>query len=336
MKRFLQRLLLFAAPWTMVVLAYLVLDPFRVLRYHEDMSRDCVVDLNKDHAGVRTYLRHWRDRGYDSFLFGSSRTLAFRLNDWRTHLPAGSEPYAFDAHKESLYGMVRKLELIDSLGAPLRNALIVVDPLNTFAPYRNSEGSLFVKDPVLTGESTWSFQKTFLEAWFADLFFVKYLDHRITGARRPYMRDALMFNGDNRYDPITMERLMPMEDSIAANPDRYYRMHAGFFPPRDTTRQRHHPAMMGPEHRAGAERMAKIFRDRGTRFEVIIAPLYDQMAIAPEDLAHLEQTFGREHVHDLSGINAITRDVRNYIESSHFRPHVGRRIMDQVYGPASR
>lgn len=336
MARFIQRLALFAAPWVLVLIAYAWSDPFRVLRAHEGAGRDGVVDLNKDHVGVRTYLRHWKDRGYDSFLFGSSRTLAFRLADWRSHLPPGSVPFAFDAHKESLYGMVRKVELIDSLNAPLHNALIVVDPLNTFAPYRNSEGALFVKDPVLSGESIWSFQKIFLANWFSKLFFVRYLDHRLTGARRPYMRSALMFNGDNLYDPITLERLMPIEDTIRADPDRYYRVHANLFPPRDTTRQRFHPTMLGPEHRAGLDRMAAIFARRGTRVEVVIAPLYDQIAIAPQDLSVLQAVFGNAHVHDRSGMDPITRDRHNYIESSHFRAHVGRQIMDTIYGPPLR
>lgn len=331
---FLLRAALFASPLLLVLGAYLVLDPFRVLREYDDPSQGSIVDLNKDHVGTRTYLRRYEAERYDAFLFGSSRTLGFRIEDWSRHLSPGSVPFAFDANQESLYGIGRKVRLIDSLGGTLRYALIIVDPLNTFAPWGNSEGHLFMKDPVLSGESAWTFQKTFVRAWFSRHFFVKYLDHRITGARRAYMSGALVFDGRNRYDPVSMERLMPVEAVIQADPDRYYREHAGLFPARDTSAQQYYPAMLGPDHRRGLEEIAAILHRHGTRVDVIVAPLYDQRAIAPEDLEQLREVFGAAHTYDRSGINTITRDVRNYIESSHFRAHVGRQLMDEVYGPA--
>lgn len=107
-----------------------------------------MLDLNKDHVGTSTYLALKDQEHYNAFLFGSSRTLAFRLKDWKAHLPADAVPFAFDAHKESLFGIRGKVRLIDASGGQLDHAILVICPDQTFAPFRNSEGALCIKDPT--------------------------------------------------------------------------------------------------------------------------------------------------------------------------------------------
>jgi hypothetical protein len=73
-------------------------------------------------------------------------------------------------------------------------------------------------------------------------------------------------------------------------------------------------------------------REAGARVEVVVSPLYDQVALAERDRRILEEVFGADHVHDFSGVNDLTRDARNYYETSHYRPPVGAEILRRIYG----
>ncbi|MEZ4806940.1 MAG: hypothetical protein R2815_05630 [Flavobacteriales bacterium] len=326
----------FAIPVLLVLCSYFVTDPFRVLRDYADISKGSIVPLNKDHVSTSIYERNHGSQGYNAFLLGSSRTLAYRFKDWRVHLGPDAVPFAFDADKESLWGMHHKLRYLAEKGASIRDALIIIDPLVTFAPLANSTGHLFIKDPRTSGESRFTFQKTFLEAYLADLFFVKYIDHSLFGVTRPYMKGMLDLDGNNIVDPITAERSMPVEHRIQKDPDSFYAERAELFFQRDTTVQSHYPRMITKDHLMYLMEMRSMLDAQGTCYHIVISPLYDQKAIHPMDLKALELVFGRHNVHDHSGINSITRNERNYIETSHYREHVGRWIMDRIYGTGDK
>lgn len=334
--RFCSQALLFASPILLVLGAYIVLDPFRVVHEHDDISAGSFLPLNKDFASTELYIRNAPAQHFNSFLLGSSRTMAYRLDEWVKHLPSTAKPFAFDASKETLWGIEKKFEYLDSTQAPIDDVLLIIDPLHTFAPMANSTGHLFVKDPRVARGSAFVFQKTFLEAWFADLFFVKYIDYACFGTVRPYMEGVLAIDENNLMDPITAERNMDIEEYITANPDSFYTARAAIFYQRDTTEQKIYPPMITADHVRALEHIQQIIEKHHTKLEVVISPGYDLAAIDPTDLRALQNAFGKDHVHDYSGINPITKKIRNYIESSHYRQHVGKQIMDEVYDESDK
>jgi hypothetical protein len=91
------------------------------------------------------------------------------------------------------------------------------------------------------------------------------------------------------------------------------------------------PITVLPEQRRLLSSMAQIFARHGTRVRVVVSPLYDQIRLHPADLAALREIFGQDNVVDFSGDNPMTSDVRNYYESSHFRPPVARAILSGLY-----
>ena len=70
-----------------------------------------------------------------------------------------------------------------------------------------------------------------------------------------------------------------------------------------------------------------------TNFCVVVAPLYQQQPISPQDRQALEQIFGVDSLFDFSGRNELTDDVRGYYEDSHFRPMVARQVMKRAFRP---
>ncbi len=74
-----------------------------------------------------------------------------------------------------------------------------------------------------------------------------------------------------------------------------------------------------------------VFRKQKTEYKIIISPAYDQLKLAPQDKIQLENIFGKENVYDFAGINPITNNYRNYYEHSHYRPHVTKHILSEIY-----
>jgi hypothetical protein len=336
MKRFCGRLLLFASPLLLWFAAYVVLDPFQVIRPLRHDGSPTRVVRNKSSYSTSVYLDQLGARPHDSFIFGNSRTLAFRAADWEQHLPAGSNILLFDGHGESLYGMHAKVELIHRNGGPLRNALVLICPGKTFKPMKDADTHLHIAHPAVSGLGRFRYHRVFLQAWGADQFFIKYLDMILFGTYRSYMEGAIRNREEVDFDPRTAERIMPIEAEIAADPNGYYARNDSIFRRTDSTSTRYAPRSIGPEHEAALRRMRSIFDEHGTDHHIVISPLYDQLALDRTDLALLKEVFGRERVHDHSGVNAITLDRRNYLEASHYRSHVGRMIMQAIYSPGPR
>jgi hypothetical protein len=121
------------------------------------------------------------------------------------------------------------------------------------------------------------------------------------------------------------------EKALAENSDKYYANLKGLFYSRDETKKSYHPAVIKKVQLQYLKEIQKILAANGTNFKIIISPNYNQKYLDKADLAQLQEIFGPANVYDYSGINDITRDFHNYYETSHFRPHVARRIMAEVY-----
>lgn len=336
MKRFCGRLLLFTSPLLLWSAAYVVLDPFRVIRPLRNDGSPIWIVRNKGSYSTSVYLDQLGARPHDSFIFGSSRTLAFRAADWEQHLPAGSTILLFDGHGESLYGIHAKLELIHRSGGPLRNALVLICPGKTFKPLKDANTHLHIAHPSVSGLGWFRYHSAFLQAWGADQFFIKYLDLKLFGTYRSYMEGVIRKRGEVDFSPGTAERIMPIEAEITADPNGFYARNDSIFRRTDSTSIRHAPRSIDLDHEAALRRMRSIFNAHGSDYHIVISPLYDQLSLDRTDLTLLKEIFGSERVHDHSGVNAITLDRRNYIEASHYRFHVGRKIMQEIYSPGPR
>lgn len=67
--------------------------------------------------------------------------------------------------------------------------------------------------------------------------------------------------------------------------------------------------------------------------KIIISPDYLQVNINPADVKTLKRFFGKRNVFDFTGINEYTEDIHNYYEPGHYRPALGKRLMEKIYEP---
>jgi hypothetical protein len=75
-----------------------------------------------------------------------------------------------------------------------------------------------------------------------------------------------------------------------------------------------------------------IFDRHSTDYRIVVSPLYHQVPMNAQDIRMLEEVFSETNVYDFSGVNEFTCDVRNYYETSHYRPTAAREIMCRIYG----
>jgi hypothetical protein len=318
-----------------LVLFYIISDPFKVIynynEYYADNKPFGVV-LNKDFISVESFLKSRKQNNYDSYILGNSRSMFYSIAEWQKYIGANTHPFHFDANSETLYGIYRKMLLMDSLKSPIKNMLLVLDE-SVLYQSENSVGHLFVKHYAISGQTPFDFQLMFFKAFITTPKFMRaYMDYKFTGSFKPYMyEDHMLSKILVSYKSSTNEMgFKGLEDSIKNHKEAYYANKDDVFFSRDTQTVYSQPVIKNVQL-AQLKAIADILKKNGTSFKIIISPLYDQKKMAQADLSILQQYFGKQNVYDFSGINQYTVDKTNYYENSHYRPHVANDILQQVY-----
>ena len=322
--------LLLALPPLGLAVSYVVADPFWVLYHYPHFSGTLLTVPNRDYISTQMYLNNNPQRRYRSFIFGDSRTMAFRVRDWAAYTgdPAS---FHFDASSESLYGVWKKLAFLEQRGVLLRHVLLVVDPY-LLRQTQDIHSHLMRKDPRVTGEWPVGFQLTFFKAYLTNHFYVKYWKRRLTGRYTPDM--ATMLEGRRVcYDPVTNDLGLPdAEAEIRSDSVGYYARR--IFPARPA-RPVVSPAVIGAAQEAQLRAVQGILRRSGASYRIVISPVYTQEAMHSADVAVLKHMFGAQFVYDFSGINRYTQPLGNHYEEYHFRPLVGRQLLKIIYAEDS-
>lgn len=333
MESFLKKLFVFlfigSFPIWFLLIGYLVFDPFKVLRTYDDFSYPDVLP-NRDYISTEMFLNNYKKYKYNSFVFGSSRTLAFKPESWIRNLPEGSNPYVFDASGESIYGINRKIKLIDQLGVKIDNALIILCSDVSFQRSANHQGHLYIKHPKVSGEYSYEFHKAFLEAYSNPTFLLSFYDYKLTGEFKPYMLDYLE-NRKITYDTLNNKMtIQDQNDELALNKEAYYEKRGAIFYHRPENLYIDTLIQINSAHKKLLFEIKEILVKHKTDYKVLISPLYDQIKFNAEDQIILASYFG-ERLYDFSGKNEITEEQTNYYETSHYRPIVGDSILKYIY-----
>jgi hypothetical protein len=332
MKRFLIKLGVFSL-WGLVPLlvllgSYIYLDPFMVLRDYRDFSFP-YISPDLDYVSTEVFIKNDPKYHYNSFILGSSRTMAFKPSSWVRHLPKGAHPYVFAASMESVYGIYIKLKYLDSIKKPIDNALIIYCRDVTFNKTANEDGHLFIKHPATTGESKFNFQLTFFKSYLSPVFFLNYYIFKITKTYKPFM-NGYIEGKKVKYDTVTNAiTIVDQEHEISTKPAAYYAIKKDLFYDRSEERTDTVPRIQEKQLFMLKE-IQRILEKNKTNYKIIISPLYEQIKINPQDFTILKYLYG-DHIYDFSGKNFVSVDKTNYYEVSHYRPIMGDSLMNIVY-----
>lgn len=329
--KFIKRFLFFLLPFFFVMGIYVMLDPFKVIWHYDDYFplQEARVDLNNGFVSIENFDNYKEEFHWDSFIFGSSRSRFWYVEDWKRYLPIGSRPYHCDASTECLTGLRTKIEYIDKSGEKLNNVLIILDK-SLIAQVDAVEGHIYALPPkTVNYANCLKFHTDYVKA-FLDFGFQKaYIKYMITGRYDDSMKQYL--NPDfSRYDYTTNEYYLRNEMKIAKG--TYYTPEL-----MDELKSNQHPDSISPvcigEEQVRQFNVIKsVFKRHHTDYKIIISPLQNQIRLNPKDVKQLQHLFGIDNVYDFSGKNEITDNLHNYYETSHYRPVVTKKLFKKIYG----
>lgn len=337
-KILLKKLALFSVPFLILVSMYVYWDPFKVIyqyasymsSYKKGVVRSAsdIVSLNKDMVSTRNYMNKKDEQCYDSFILGSSRSMFYEISKWKKCVKS-ERCYHFDASAETLYGVGKKVELMDQQNTDIKNVLFILDR-TLLAVTSNSKGQLYIKDPLLSGQNGFGYHLNFFKAFLSFKFFSAYIDYNLNKELKPYMH-FILEDRPFTYDPITNEcTLEEFEQNIQEDQVGYYSPKMRMFYKRSSVQAYSEPVIF-EEQMKYLKTIKAIFDKKKSSYKIVVSPLYDQIGLNKKDLDILKEIFGETNVFDFSGKNRFTEDYHNYYESSHYRPFVADMIMDSVY-----
>ena len=126
MKHFIKYLLLFLIPFIILFLCYIILDPFKVIWPHNIYYIKGDGGINRDYVSTTTYIKQKNKYHYDSFIFGNSRSLFYKTEDWKKHLEPNSICFHFSESGGSVIGLYSKLRLIDKFNEKMVKIILVL------------------------------------------------------------------------------------------------------------------------------------------------------------------------------------------------------------------
>ncbi len=315
-------------PLIVLLIAYIYFDPFKVIRSYKDYSNPFVIP-NRDYISTTMFLKNNKRFKYNSFIFGSSRVLAYKPESWLRHLSEKDKPFMFDASMESIYGIYTKIKFLDSLNVPMKNVLIIICRDETFNHSENHEGHLYIKHPSVSGESAMTFQSQFFKAYLSPKFLFNFYYYVFSGKYESFM-SGYIEHRKMAYDTITNQlRIIDQETEITENPAKYYRKRSQLFYTRKAE-QVDSVQRINSKQLFMLQEIKRILEKHLTNYKIVISPLYEQVKFSGPDQNILNTIF-RKNLYDFSGKNQFTELITNYYETSHYRPNVGDSIFEIIY-----
>jgi hypothetical protein len=331
MVKLVKKAFLFVLPLLILGICYVVTDPYQIIFKHSVYLFDYMM-LPRGNVSTKVYLQNRDKYKYDSFIFGSSRSTAHTAKEWAKYLPKNSVPFSFGAWNESIEGIYRRIKLIDSLKSPINNAFILLDVDHAFAKSDTDRADDFAGEHYLiSGQSKYDYYVSdFLNYLQNPRLVLTSIDYKIFHKQRAYMEGFYhMQPGD--LNAINNDWFPNSDKGIDNDSVAYYRAGKAVFYQRPATQTFARPHITKKKE-GYLYKITSILNRHHTQYKIVIAPLYDQVKLNPQDLLMLEHVFGKQNVYDYSGINAITNNKFNYgNDVIHYRKRVGELIYKKIY-----
>ncbi len=330
--RFLRKLFLLSLPIDMLLLCYLVIDPFKTTWHYDRYFNDheAHISLNMDFVSTENFANRNPKHNYNAFIFGNSRSQYWQTAYWQKYIGKEKRCYHYYGNGETLFSMYNNIRHITKNGNRIDDTLLIVDE-ELLRQTTGKHGHLFITPPRITGyRNIIKFHATNFIAFLHPVFIFANVDYFLFKTVRPYMKDRYFFEQPVVYHPENNEVVDELYDQAIADgtyytPQRMLRFKGVQHPDSIS------PVALSSEGLRMLTEIAQIFHRQHTRYKVVISPLYNQIKINPADVLSLQHIFGKEHVYDFSGRNAINADYHNYYEESHYRPVIARQLMDSLY-----
>ena len=330
MKKFIFKILIFTLPAILLIVSVIYIDFFKIFGFQDYYSNQ-KVGLNREMITTSTYNHYREKENFNSFIFGSSRSQAYKCKNWINYLDKNAKAFHFDASGEGIWGISKKIEYIDEIGDTIKNALIVIDRTVLRTTYPR-DGHLSISMPCVSKSSEFQYYYTFLKASLNPKFLFANMDYSLFKTYRGYMGYLIRRNKyDHHVDKINCDIWYGYDKEIESDSLGYYTklIKEGIFYKRPKINSSE--CIVTPKEKNQLLVIKNILEKHNTKYKIIISPVYDQVPMEKEQIELLEQLFGKENIYNFSGKNRFTESIYNFYETSHYRPHVANEIMKIIY-----
>ena len=321
----------FVLPAILIAVSLVVWDPFKVFFDYEDYYTNNRISGNREAVCVELFEK--REIKPTSFIIGSSRSQAFKTNYWATKISENPQTcFHYDGSDLGLYRATKAIQWIDKKSPQINNLLLVVDT-DFFRETSSPQGHLFIQPYIVSGDSRISYYLSFIKASIDPFFIFNNLIYKLLRKHYGFMgRHISKSNNFSIGDNFTGDIWYGYDRDIASDSIGFYqkRNKEKVFFDRSLIK-RNAEKVIGTKQLQLLREIQKIVEENNTKIKIVVSPLYNQLYFNEHDLKQLIDLFGEESLFDFSGINEITSDLKNYYESSHYKPYVANRIMDSIY-----
>ncbi|WP_452221014.1 hypothetical protein [Lacinutrix salivirga] len=332
MTRFIKKIALFCLPLIILAGLGINLDLLKVFKSYDTLyDNNNIVTINRTLASTKILLKHRDVAHYNAFVFGSSRSQAFKAEHWEQYLPENASTFHYDGMSEGIYNIYKKLEFLDSQKFDINYALIIIDR-STLLGTEKQLSHLQINPIIFNDISKFNFYCTNLKASLNPKLIVAYLDYSVFKTHRNYMQSYIRrYKYPDTFTPIYNDSYYGNDKLIAEDSLGYYKKmyKKNFFRERPATNYK--KLEVTNKELKLLKAIKTILNKHNTSYKIVISPIYDQIPMEKEQLTVLQSIFKTENVYDFSGINSFTTPISNYYEYSHFRPHVANKILDSIY-----
>jgi len=323
MKKLFFKLLVLLAPLLVLAILFVWDDPMKIIHDTKDPVSPGV--LMNDRLYQARYLQSTKTK-YNSFIFGSSRSKAFKTSEWKKYIGNEAIPYHMGVNDETLFGIERKISFLQQQGFKLDHVLIQLDHRILSLP-KDHEAHIFREYYLVSGETASSYYQRYVKAYLKPSFLKEYLSYKrsfeIKEVSEFLWDPGFSFSqktGDIYYSRYDQEIKI---DSL----NYYKKLKLETYLRNALVKE---PLISG-QTKELLESIAKILRTEKSRYKVLISPNFDQISLHANDVKELKAIFGKVNVRDFSGVNEITKALGNYYEHKHFKPYVATWVLNKIY-----
>jgi hypothetical protein len=327
MTRFLLRVLLFLSPVLALLLVFVVADPFGLYGWSW-ASRTAAADGCTDCRTMRAYDEYRSRWRYNTFLLGNSKTMAILSSDWFEHIGV-QRFFKLGTPGESVLNMRRKLEYVASTGASIEHVILLVDNKvlqNVENTHPHFEGPVYMKSLRSSDQTAVEQLAQGFRYYLADAYFLEHWSDCVSSvdSRRSNADGTSVPDGTG---PFTNEVIRTdMEERLMADTAAYV---AAFPQPRIASGSS--AVTLHPKDRVHLRAIKELLVRAGSDHHVIFGPEYNCAAMPSDVVEAFTSIFGKEHVHDHSADSAFCGKPIFFYEPNHYRPVVGRAMLEQCY-----
>lgn len=326
--KFVIKTLLATIPLVALLLLYIIIDPFAVVRSHQPCPAfGSVFPFNKGYLSTCAYIENRETQHYNAFILGSSRTIYFRTSDWAKHIGADARIFHFDASNETPEGIYLKLRFIDEQGDSIKYAVMEMPGIfftdrSEYISYRipwQLDGFLFAPE----------FHYYYLNRFLDWSMFKCIFNYKFTG-KFPEGEDTKKVRFLNTvidgYDAATNETYFTTRDFLyAQNPEK------GMCPVFDPILFHTTNCIATQAHISFLREIRRIFDKHGTDYKIILGPMGDYSVLREEDKQVIISIFGKENICDLSNFAPAFDGTMTFFDNLHFTPEIGKKMLETAY-----